>query len=177
MQDFIGINKKIAESHIKSLKPGEYPVIRITSVYALICVSSIECERQETEMQKPLIVMALESEGQGLLEPLGLDVLYCGVCKINAAYHLTRRLLADRNRDYTFSYVPNMGSAGSNTFSTGILIAADRFIQHDMNGASLGFAHGETPFDPTPPMIAFPSHFDHLPHGICGSGDCFVQAV
>jgi hypothetical protein len=25
-------------------------------------------------MQKPLIVMALESEGQGLLEPLGLDV-------------------------------------------------------------------------------------------------------
>jgi adenosylhomocysteine nucleosidase len=126
-------------------------------------------------MQKPLIVTALESEGQGLLEPLGLDVLYCGVGKINAAYHLTRRLLADRKREHSFSYVLNMGSAGSNSFSTGMLVAADRFIQHDMNATSPGFAPGETPFYPTPPMITFPRHFDGLPHGVCGSGDCFVQ--
>jgi adenosylhomocysteine nucleosidase len=89
-------------------------------------------------MQKPLIVMALESEGQGLLEPRGLDVLYCGGGKINAAYQLTQRLLADRKREHTFSYVLNMGSAGSNAFSTGMLVAADRFIQHDMNVTSLG---------------------------------------
>jgi adenosylhomocysteine nucleosidase len=154
---------------------GRIPVIRIASGYALTGVFSIDCNRQETEMQKPLIVMALESEGQGLLESLGFDVLYCGVGKINAAYQLTRRLLADRNREHAFSYVLNMGSAGSHTFSTGMLVAADRFIQHDMNAASLGFAHGETPYDPTPPMITFPRRFDDLPHGVCGSGDCFVQ--
>jgi adenosylhomocysteine nucleosidase len=91
-----------------------------------------------------------------------LDVLYCGVGKINAAYHLTRRLLADRKREHTFSYVLNMGSAGSHSFSTGMLVAADRFIQHDMNAASLGFAHGETPFDRAPPMITFPRHFDGI---------------
>jgi adenosylhomocysteine nucleosidase len=68
-----------------------------------------------------------------------------------------------------------MGSAGSNSFSTGMLVAADRFIQHDMNATSLGLAQGETPFDPTPPMITFPRHFHDLPHGVCGSGDCFVQ--
>jgi adenosylhomocysteine nucleosidase len=56
-----------------------------------------------------------------------------------------------------------------------MLVAADRFIQHDINAASLGFAHGETPFDRAPPMIAFPRHFNDLPHGVCGSGDCFVQ--
>jgi hypothetical protein len=31
MQDFIGINKKIAESGIKSQKSGEYPGICITT--------------------------------------------------------------------------------------------------------------------------------------------------
>jgi hypothetical protein len=65
MQAFIGINKKMAESGIKLEKSGEYLV-----------------KRPETEMQKPLTVMALESEGQGLLESMGLDFLYCGVGKL-----------------------------------------------------------------------------------------------
>jgi hypothetical protein len=101
---------------LKSQKWGKYPVVCIAYVYASICVCSIECKRQEIEMQKPLVVMAVESEGQGLLEPLGLDVLYCGVGKTNAAYHLTRRLLADRKREDAFSYVLNTGSAGSKLF-------------------------------------------------------------
>ncbi len=117
--------------------------------------------------------MALESEGQGKLESLGFEVLYCGVGKVNAAYQLTRRLHGVKN----FSYVLNMGSAGSPTFNQGTLVAADRFVQRDMDVTGLGFDHGVTPFETTPPMLEFPRHYAHLPHGICGSGDSFLQGA
>lgn len=49
-------------------------------------------------MTRPLIVMALESEGQGLLELMGYNVLYTGVGKVNATYALTRHLAENPNR-------------------------------------------------------------------------------
>jgi len=127
-------------------------------------------------MRKPLIVMALESEGQGKLEELGHEVLYCGVGKVNAAYHLTRRLATDSARD-RFSHVLNLGSAGSPSFNRGGLVAADRFVQRDMDVTALGFAHGETPFENHPTVITFPKVFERLPHGVCGSGDSFLQTA
>jgi adenosylhomocysteine nucleosidase len=120
----------------------------------------------------PLIVMALESEGQGLLERKGFDVLYCGVGKVNAAYHLTRTLT---RKNAHYSHVINLGSAGSHRFNAGMLVAADRFIQRDMDATGIGFALGETPFDTHPSILSFPPYFSHLPHGICASGDSFLQ--
>lgn len=119
---------------------------------------------------KPLIVMALESEGQGQLETLGYEVLYCGVGKVNAAYHLTRRLMQD-----PVAWVLNLGSAGSHVFARGTLVSADRFVQHDMDVTGLGFVHGQTPFEETPVMLEVMQHYPHLPSGVCGSGDRFVQ--
>ena len=116
--------------------------------------------------------MALESEGQGKLESLGFEVLYCGLGKVNAAYQLTRRLA---KTNPPVGRVLNLGSAGSLRFPGGKLVAADRFVQRDMDVTPLGFAIGETPFDHHPPMISFPRYFEHLPHGVCGSGDSFLE--
>ncbi len=121
---------------------------------------------------KPLVVIALESEGQGRLEALGLEVVYCGVGKVNAAYALTRRLFREAGH---VSHVFNFGSAGSPVFKTGSLIEADRFVQRDMDVTGLGFELGHTPFENDPPVISFPRRFAHLENGVCGSGDSFLQ--
>ena len=122
---------------------------------------------------KPLIVMALEAEGQGRFEAKGYEVLYCGVGKVNAAYHLMRRLSGARD----FTHVLNLGSAGSHSFNRGSLVAADRFVQRDMDASPIGFALGQTPFDVHPPLLSFEPYFPHLPHGICASGDSFLQGA
>lgn len=119
---------------------------------------------------KPLVVMALEGESQGRVEALGFEVAYCGVGKVNAAYRLTRALA--RGRPY--SYVLNLGSAGSHAFARGALVQADRFVQRDMDVSGLGFALGHTPFEDTPPMIMCKARFS-LQKGVCGSGDSFLQ--
>lgn len=105
-----------------------------------------------------------------MLEDLGYEVLYCGVGKVNATYALTRRLAAS-----PVASVLNLGTAGSHHFACGILVSADRFVQHDMNVSGLGFAHGQTPFDDTPLVLNVPQRYPHLASGVCGSGDCFVQ--
>ncbi len=125
-------------------------------------------------MNTPLIVMALKDEGQGKLEQLGYEVLYCGVGKVNATYNLTRRLLQNSK---PVSYVLNLGSAGSHVFNRGALVAADRFAQRDMDVTGLGFVIGQTPFDNDHHIIQFPKAFAQLPHGLCGSGDSFLQGL
>ena len=125
-------------------------------------------------MTRPLIVMALETEGQGRLEALGFEVLYCGVGKVNAAYHLTRKLHELAREEIAVPYVLNLGSAGSHRFNTGTLVEIDRFVQRDMDAVALGFAHGETPFDVTPAALTVARRFTHLPSGCCGSGDSFA---
>lgn len=119
-----------------------------------------------------LIVMAIPDESQGMIEKLGLEVLYTGVGKLNAAYTLLERL-HDASRPVAL--VLNLGSAGSATFATGALVAANSFVQRDMDATGLGMKHGETPFDPHPFTIKFDKYFHELPHGVCGSGDSFLQ--
>lgn len=121
-------------------------------------------------MTKPLIVMALREEGQGMPEALGFEVLYTGVGKVNATYALTRRLMQS-----PVGAVLNLGSAGSHVHARGSLLGADRFVQHDMDVTGLGFALGATPFDAHPPMLNVAPRYPHLLHGICASGDRFVQ--
>lgn len=124
-----------------------------------------------------LLVIALESELQEVAEHAAMDILYCGVGKINATYHLTRKLTEAKLAGRPFSKVVNFGSAGSHRFPKGSLVAASEFIQRDMDVTALGFTLGETPFDPVASRISFAPQLLHLEHGICASGDSFVACT
>ena len=119
-----------------------------------------------------LIVSALEIETQDQLNDY--DVLYTGVGKINATYHLTSYL----SRSYGFSeYHPklviNYGTGASKVHKG--LVDCTKFIQRDMDATPLGFIKGETPYDDSPSMIDF-SHIEN-PIGknlTCYTGDTFA---
>jgi adenosylhomocysteine nucleosidase len=121
-----------------------------------------------------IVVMALTAEGAGRFEQAGIEVLYTGVGKVNAAITLTRRLEAHRHTGGAPPLVVNFGTAGSNRIAARTLVACRRFADRDMDVAALGFAPGETPFDPLPPMLEFPPFFPDLPEATCGSGDSFA---
>ena len=123
--------------------------------------------------ERVLVVMALELESQGLFSERGVDVLYTGVGKVNAAYRLTRRLAQEQARGVT-PMVVNLGTAGSRKHPRGSLVACRRFVQRDMDVSGLGFPHGHTPFEDTvPSALEFPAVFKGLEHATCGSGDRF----
>ena len=123
--------------------------------------------------QVPLVVIALELEGQGLFEQAGISVLYTGLGKVNAALSLARRLSTLRAQGALPNLVVNFGTAGSRTFATGSVVACRQFVQRDMDVTGLGFALGETPFETLPATLAFPAVFQALPEGVCGTGDRF----
>ena len=127
-------------------------------------------------MQQPksLIVMALPQESRGLLEKAGASVLYTGVGKVNAASALARRLAEIRCTGEPLPLVVNLGTAGSRSIPAHSLVACDRFVQRDMDVSGLGFPRGVTPFDETPPTIAFPRVLSELPHATCSTADSFA---
>jgi len=125
-------------------------------------------------MRDTLFVIALKQEAMGLLEPLGVDVLYTGIGKVNATYALTRELTRRKYEGREPARVVNLGTAGSRCFRTGDLIACHRFVQRDMDVTPLGFAHGETPYETIPPVLETSVLFADLASGLCGSGDSFV---
>jgi len=121
----------------------------------------------------PLVVIALELEGQGRFEQADVSVLYTGLGKVNAALSLARRLSTLRAQGALPHLVVNFGTAGSRTFATGSVVACRQFVQRDMDVTGLGFALGETPFETLPARLDFPAVFTSLPEGVCGSGDRF----
>jgi adenosylhomocysteine nucleosidase len=125
------------------------------------------------ERTPPLVVIALEIEGQGLFERADVGVLYTGLGKVNAALSLAKRLATLRAQGALPSLVVNFGTAGSRTFATGSVVACREFVQRDMDVTGLGFALGETPFESLPAKLAFPAVFTGLPEGVCGTGDRF----
>ena len=116
-----------------------------------------------------LVVMALRDEGGHRLEAAGAQVLYTGLGKVNAAYHLTRQLSVRKP-----AVVVNMGTAGSQVFKRGDIVACNQFIQRDMDTSPLGYARFATPFEDTPIVIEHRPLFTALAHARCGSGDSFV---
>ena len=120
-----------------------------------------------------LIVMALKSESQGVFEAAGIDVLYCGVGKVNAAIALTRELgrITGSGRDAPL--VLNFGTAGCRRHGAGSLVACHEFVQRDMDASGLGFAPGVTPFEDAPARLQFEPCFLDLPAAVCGTGDSF----
>jgi adenosylhomocysteine nucleosidase len=121
----------------------------------------------------PLVVIALEIEGQGLFERADVSVLYTGLGKVNAALILARKLASLRAERALPSLVVNFGTAGSRNLPTRSVVGCRRFVQRDMDVTGLGFALGETPFETTPVTLEFPAVFAHLPEGVCGTGDRF----
>lgn len=120
------------------------------------------------------VVMALAAEGAGRFEARGIDVLYTGVGKVNAAIALCGRFEKYRQARRALPLVVNFGTAGSARHPARTLLACRRFVDRDMNVSALGFAPGVTPFDPLPPALEFPPRFPALPEAVCGSGDTFA---
>ncbi|MFB6455345.1 hypothetical protein ACE38W_08755 [Chitinophaga sp. Hz27] len=121
---------------------------------------------QELLAQNPLFVFALESEAKGEFD--NVDALFVGIGKVNAAYHLTKRIANNRP-----GIIVNLGSAGSNSFHRGEVICCTRFIQRDMDVTPLGFAKYETPLANIPVVLEYGITAAHLPQGTCGTGDSF----
>lgn len=120
---------------------------------------------------RPLVVMALEAEDRGLFALEGVEVLFTGVGKVNAAYRLGHRLAIHRGAPPPL--VVNFGTAGSRRYPPGTLVACRRFVQRDMDVSGLGFRPGETPFESVPSELEFPAHFRGLPEVTCGTADRF----
>ena len=116
--------------------------------------------------QNPLFVFALESESKEFFNDLNL--LLVGVGKVNASYHLTKRIMQEKP-----SIIINLGSAGSNTFKRETLVCCTQFVQRDMDVTPLGFAKFETPYSEQPIVVNNGLNIGNLPLGICGTGDNF----
>lgn len=121
-----------------------------------------------------LIVIACAEESNNLIEKLGVDILYTGVGKINAAYYLTKVLTERKIRGNLPKYVINVGSCGSKKFSKGKLIACNEFIQRDMDCSCGEYKLGETPREKDLYVIKHRKVIDDLEYGICGTGDNFA---
>jgi adenosylhomocysteine nucleosidase len=130
-----------------------------------------------TDRPATLVVMALETEAQGLFERAGVPVLYTGLGKVNAALSLMRALCDYRHGGLPLPLVLNFGTAGSHSLQTGSLVACQSFVQRDMDVSGLGFALGVTPFEDVPARLDFPAVFEGLPPALCGSGDSFQMGV
>jgi adenosylhomocysteine nucleosidase len=126
----------------------------------------------EAEMhmsQEFALMMALPNESKGLFEQAGIEVHYSGIGKVNAAFKAFEVI-----QKTGCKVLLNLGTAGSSHFDAHALVEVTQFVQRDMDVSPLGFAVGVTPMDDDHPAeIRLDSYFQHLPQGICGTGDSF----
>lgn len=119
------------------------------------------------------LIMALPNESKGLFEAEGIQVNYSGIGKVNAAFKAFEVI-----QNTGCSTLLNLGSAGSSHFNAHELVEVTQFVQRDMDVSPLGFEIGMTPMDQHfPGAIELESFFDHLPKGICGTGDSFETGI
>ncbi len=116
--------------------------------------------------ENPLYVFALDSEAAGVFEEV--DPLIVGIGKVNAAYHLAKRIAEQKP-----GIIVNLGSAGSNAYKRGQVVCCTRFVQRDMDVRALGYGQYETPLSGEAPVLVYGLKADDLPEGICGTGDNF----
>lgn len=115
-----------------------------------------------------LLIMALPQESRGLFEKENIQVHYCGIGKVNAAFKTTELILKVRPQ-----LVLNLGTAGSHKFPAHTLVECKGFVQRDMDVSPLGFPLGQTPVDDIPGLIESPLRLKNLPSGVCGTADVF----
>jgi adenosylhomocysteine nucleosidase len=116
--------------------------------------------------ENPLFVFALDSEAAGIFDDV--NALIVGIGKVNAAYHLTKAIAANKP-----GIIVNLGSAGSNAYKRGEVVCCTRFVQRDMDVRALGYELYETPLSGEAPLLQYGLQADGLPSGICGTGDNF----
>jgi adenosylhomocysteine nucleosidase len=115
---------------------------------------------------KILVLTAIDNELSKARAPEGVEVIYTGVGKVNAASAATLALLVLRP-----SLVINYGTAGKiNEKLRGLVEVAD-VIQRDMIAEPLA-PRGRTPFSPELDRLS--SNCDGV---ICGTGDSFVTTT
>lgn len=119
--------------------------------------------------ENPLFVFAMEVEAADLFTDC--DPLFVEIGKVNAAYHLTKRLCESKP-----SIIINLGSAGSNTFKKGSVVCCTQFVQRDMDATGIGCEQYQTPFSEIEPILNYGVAIEDLPQGICGTGDNFEVA-
>ena len=120
-------------------------------------------------MSEHALIMALPNESKGLFEAQGIDVHYSGIGKVNAAFKAFEVI-----QNTGCKTLLNLGTAGSSHFDAHALVEVSHFVQRDMDVSPLGFDVGLTPMDQHfPGAIELEPFFDHLPKGICGTGDSF----
>ncbi|MDR2526582.1 MAG: hypothetical protein LBC92_01770 [Rickettsiales bacterium] len=125
-----------------------------------------------------LFIIACEEEDpEGIFIKNAPNVVFSGVGKINAAYHLTKKL----GEIAAPKYVINVGSVGSKKFKLGDVVYCNKFVQRDMNVKPLGYVNYATPSDvltnksKTEYIIEHREVITDLPNAICGTGDSFVE--
>ncbi len=119
--------------------------------------------------QEFALMMALPNESKGLFEQAGIEVHYSGIGKVNAAFKAFEVI-----QKTGCKVLLNLGTAGSSHFDAHALVEVTQFVQRDMDVSPLGFAVGVTPMDDDHPAeIRLDRYFQHLPAGICGTGDSF----
>lgn len=115
-----------------------------------------------------ILIMALPIESQGLFEKAGVEVHYCGIGKINAAWKTTELILKNPGKK-----ILNLGTAGSSKFKTHDLVECSAYVQRDMDIRPLNVPLGETPMDDISGKIEGTRLFKGFEHGVCGTGDRF----
>lgn len=111
-----------------------------------------------------LIITALESELKRDALPSGVEIIYTGVGKINAAITSIKAI-----HQYSPKRILNFGTAGKINSQLEGLIEIGKVIQRDMQTEPLA-PRGMTPFCPRPQEYLSTGKY------LCGSGDSFVTA-
>ena len=117
-------------------------------------------------MTKILVLTALPSELKAARAPLGVEVRYCGVGKVNTAIATTVALLETKP-----ALVVNYGTCGKITENLHGLLEIARVIQRDMMAMPLA-PRGVTPLCDDDRVLA--SGFGEA---VCGTGDSFVTSA
>jgi len=111
-----------------------------------------------------LIITALESELKRDALPPGVEIVYCGVGKINAAIATLKAITQFQPQS-----IINFGTAGKVNRELHGLLDIAKVIQRDMDTGPLA-PRGKTPFCNKPQeYLSLGKHF-------CGTGDSFVTA-
>ena len=111
-----------------------------------------------------LIITALESELKREALPHGVEIVYSGIGKINAAVTSLKAIT-----QYAPKLILNFGTAGKINPHLNGLLEIGKVIQRDMDAEPLA-PRGSTPF------CSRPSEYLSTGQYLCGSGDSFVTA-
>ena len=112
-----------------------------------------------------LIITALESELKRDALPRNVEVIYCGIGKINAAIASVKAIT-----QFEPAHIINFGTAGKVNTTLSGLIEIGKVIQRDMLTEPLA-PRGKTPFCDHPH-----EYYSLSGQYCCGTGDSFVTA-